>query len=159
MLRQAGEKDFDFLYSLYMHPLVNRYLLYEKMDAVSFRPIMKELLDKVQIFIYENNSVATGMCKLVPQQYRDAHKIYLGGLAIHPDHAGKGEGTRMMEEIINYCREKNFLRIELSVAMENEKAIRLYERSGFVKEGVMKKFTYLKEEDKFLDEVMMAFLF
>jgi RimJ/RimL family protein N-acetyltransferase len=159
MLRQAGEKDFYFIFGLYMHPLVNRYLLYEKMDAVSFRPIMQELLDKGQLFIYENNGLTTGMCKLVPQQYRDAHKIYLGGFAIHPDYAGMGEGTRMMEEIIDYCRKKNFLRVELSVAEENEKAIRLYERSGFVKEGVMKKFTFLKSENKYLDEVMMAFLF
>jgi putative acetyltransferase len=64
----------------------------------------------------------------------------------------------MMEEIIAYCRQKNFLRIELSVATENEKAIRLYEKAGFVKEGVMKRFTYLKSENRFLDEVMMACL-
>lgn len=87
-----------------MHPQVNRYLLYEMMDKDAFRPIALELLGKKQIFIYENDGKLVGMCKLVPQQYRDAHKIYLGGLAIHPDHAGKGEGTRMMEEIIAYCK-------------------------------------------------------
>jgi putative acetyltransferase len=95
----------------------------------------------------------------VPQQFRDAHKVYLGGLAIHPDKSGKGEGAKMMEEIITFCKQNNFLRVELSVSTENEKAIRLYERSGFVKEGVMKKFTYLESENKFLDEVMMALIF
>jgi putative acetyltransferase len=158
MLRLATENDFDFVYQLYMHPLVNRYLLYEMMEAEDFRPIAQELFDKKQIFIYENENKPAGMCKLVPQHYRDAHKVYLGGLAIHPDNAGKGEGGKMMEEIIAYCRKKNFLRIDLSVSTENEKAIRLYERSGFVKEGLMKKFTYLKSENKFLDEVMMACL-
>ena len=51
-----------------------------------------------------------------------------------------------------------FLRIELSVASINEKAIRLYEKAGFEKEGILKKFTYLESEKKFLDEVMMAYL-
>jgi putative acetyltransferase len=64
----------------------------------------------------------------------------------------------MMQDIIDYVKQNGFLRIELSVASINEKAIRLYERAGFVKEGVLKKFTYLKSEDKFLDEVMMAYL-
>jgi RimJ/RimL family protein N-acetyltransferase len=158
MLRPATDNDFDFIYRLYMHPLVNRYLLYETMEAGAFKPIARELLEKKQIFIYESEGRATGMCKLVPQQHRDAHRVYLGGLAIHPDHAGKGEGKKMLEEIVDYCRQNNFLRIELTVAAENEKAIHLYEKAGFVKEGLMKKFTFLKSENKFLDEVMMALL-
>jgi putative acetyltransferase len=98
------------------------------------------------------------MCKLVPQQHRNAHVLYLGGVAVHPFFAGKGEGIKMMQDIIDYAKQKGFLRIELSVASINEKAIRLYEKAGFVKEGVLKKFTYLKNENKFLDEVMMAYL-
>jgi len=35
----------------------------------------------------------------------------------------------------------------------------LYEKAGFVKEGVLKKYTWLKNENKFLDEVMMAYLY
>jgi len=65
----------------------------------------------------------------------------------------------MLQEIIDHVKEKMFLRIELSVASVNGKAIRLYEKAGFVKEGVLKNFTYLKSENKFLDEVMMAYLF
>jgi RimJ/RimL family protein N-acetyltransferase len=159
MLRQAGEKDFDYIFDLYMHPLVNRYLLYEKMDAVSFRPIMQELLDKGQLFIYENNGVATGMCKLVPQQHRNAHIVYVGGLAIHPDFTGKGEGMKMMQDIITWAKENGFLRIELSTSTDNEKAIGLYTKAGFEKEGILKKFSFLEEKNIYLDEVVMAYLF
>lgn len=159
MLRKAIAEDFRFLYDLYMHPQVNRHLLYEQMDADSFLPIFNELLEKECLFIYENNDTAVGMCKLVPQLYRLSHVVYLGGLAIHPSHSGKGEGMKMIQEIIDYIKEKKFLRVELSVASENEKAIKLYEKAGFVKEGLLKKFTYLKSENKFLDEVMMAYLF
>jgi putative acetyltransferase len=158
MIRKATNKDFDFIYELYMHPQINRWLLYEQMDADSFLPIFNELLLKEILFVYENDGIPTGMCKLVPQYYRNSHIVYLGGLAIHPFFAGKGEGLIMLQEIKEYTMQKGFLRIELSVAAINEKAIRLYEKAGFVKEGVLKKFTYLKSENKFLDEVMMAYL-
>jgi RimJ/RimL family protein N-acetyltransferase len=99
------------------------------------------------------------MFKLVQLEHRSAHVGYLGGLAIHPDFAGKGYGKKMMEAIIELGRQINLLRMELSADVINEKAVTLYEKAGFVKEGVLKKYTWLKNENKFLDEVMMAYLY
>jgi RimJ/RimL family protein N-acetyltransferase len=158
MIREAQEADFDFMYELYMHPQINPWLLYEMMDKASFQPIYKELLGRRVLYVYESNGTAAGMCKLVPQQYRNAHILYLGGVGIHPLFAGKGEGINMLQDVILFAKQKGFKRIELSVASINERAIHLYEKAGFVKEGLLKNFTYLKSEDRFLDEVMMAFL-
>lgn len=158
MIRKATTSDFDFIYSLYMHPQINPYLLYEMMDAAEFKPIFDELFNKDVLYIFEDNNTAVGMFKLVPLLYRNAHIAYLGGLAIHPSFAGKGHGLTMLNEITAYAKQQGFLRVELSVATINEKAIRLYEKAGFVKEGVFRKFTYLKSENRFLDEVMMAWL-
>ena len=46
--------------------------------------------------------------------------------------------------------------MELTVATSNEKAIRLYEHHGFEKEGVLKNYSYLKEEGIYLDEWVMG---
>lgn len=159
MIRKATSKDFDFIYHLYMHPQVNSFLLYEQMDAGSFLQIFNKLMEKDVLYIYENSGTLTGMCKLVPQQYRNSHIVYLGGVAIHPSFAGKGEGKKMIREIMDYIKQSGFLRVELSVASINEKAIHLYEKAGFAREGLLKNFTYLKSENKFLNEVMMAYLF
>lgn len=158
MLRQATDTDLDFVYELYMHQQINPFLLYEQMEINDFKPVFEDLTKKKVLFVFEDDSVPTGMCKLVPQQYRNSHIVYLGGIAIHPFFAGKGEGIKMMNDIIDFAKQNGFLRIELSVASINEKAIRLYEKAGFVKEGLLKKFTYLKSENKYLDEVMMAYL-
>lgn len=158
MIRKATTDDFDFIYELYMHPQNNPFLLYEQMHTNAFLPIFNGLQSKGLLYIYEVDSIQTGMCKLVPQQHRNSHIVYLGGLAIHPFFGGKGEGKKMMEDIIDHVRQQGFLRIELSVAVSNEKAIRLYEKVGFVKEGILKKYTHLKAENKFIDEVMMACL-
>jgi putative acetyltransferase len=159
MIRKATIKDQDFLYELYMHPSINPYLLYEPMDAVTFSPILEELVQKNLIHIYyKEDNTAIGMFKLVPHTYRSAHIVYLGGVAIHPLFAGKGFGQQMMKAIIEYAMSIGFLRIELSVAVTNKNAINVYEKVGFVKEGIMKKYTYLKKADIFIDEVLMSFV-
>lgn len=158
MITKADKKDFDFIYELYMHPQINPYLLYEPMDVTAFLPIFEELINKQVLFVYEDETKKIGMCKLVPQQHRNAHILYLGGVGIVVSQSGKGYGLNMLQEIKEYARINNFLRIELSVATLNERAIQLYEKAGFVKEGILKKFTYLKKEDKYLDEVLMACL-
>lgn len=158
MLRPANTSDFYFVYELYMHPQINPWLIYELMDKESFLPIFEELVAKKILFIYESNNEPAGMCKLVPQHHRVAHIVYLGGVAIHPVFRGQGHGLKMLEEVKEYLTQKGFLRIELSVAIINDKAIKLYEKAGFVKEGILKRYSYMKSENKFIDEVMMAYL-
>lgn len=158
MIRLATQDDFDYIYGLYMHPQVNPFLLYETMEPGAFRPIYDDLLSKGVKYVFEVDANPVGMCKLVPLQHRNAHIVYLGGVAIDPVYAGKGYGLTLMQEIIAFSQHQGFLRIELSVATINEKAIRLYEKAGFVQEGVLRKFSFLRSENRFLDEAVMSFL-
>jgi putative acetyltransferase len=158
VIRKATEDDFEFVYGLYMHPQVNPFLLYEMMSPEEFRPAFDALLHKDVKYIYENDESPVGMFKLVPNSYRSGHVVYLGGLAIHPDFAGKGYGLSMMEEIIQYAEQCGFLRIELSVYTDNHKAHRLYEKAGFEKEGILRKLSYLKSKNVFVDEVLMSWI-
>ncbi|HNP23618.1 MAG TPA: GNAT family protein [Panacibacter sp.] len=158
MIRKATAADFNYLYKLYMHPQVNPFLLYEMMDANSFKPIFDELLSKGVKYVFEYGGEPIGMFKLIPLQYRNAHIAYLGGVAIDPAFAGRGYGFTMLTEAIAYAKAIGLLRVELSVATGNQKAIALYEKAGFEKEGVFKKFSYLKSEDRYVDEAFMAWL-
>lgn len=159
MIRKVTSGDFNFVYELYMHPQTNRFLLYEPMTPEKFEPIFNDLLSREILFIYNNENLPSGMFKLVRHLYRNDHIGYLGSVAIYPGFAGKGLGYKMLQEIIELGKQIGLLRIELSTATSNEKAMRLYEKAGFRKEGILKKYTYLKSENLFLDEVMMAYLF
>ena len=158
MIRKMTQEDFHFIYELYMYPGVNKYLLYEPMAEADFSPIFADLLQKQIIYIFENGGAPEGMFKFVPYAFRSSHVAYLGGLAIHPSSSGKGMGTQMMNEIKDFAKEKGIRRIELSTAVINEKAIRLYEKAGFQKEGILRKYTWLEAENQYLDEVMMSWL-
>lgn len=159
MIRKALTLDFEFFYMLYMHEQTNPYLLYEMMDRHSFQPIWSDLLQKQVLYVFEHDNNGVGMFKLIQLQHRNAHIAYLGGVAIHPDFAGKGLGNTMLQEIIELGKTMHLLRIELSTATSNERAIYLYEKLGFKKEGVLRNYTYLAGENRFLDEVMMSYLY
>ena len=159
MIRNITESDFDFIFELYMHPKTNPFLLYELMPKVEFQSIFSELLSQNILYIFSENEQNTGMFKLIPYLHRTSHISYLGGLAIHPNFAGKGFGSKMIEAILDLGKQKGLKRIELSTATFNEKAIKLYEKHGFAAEGILKNYTFLKSENQFVDEQLMAYLY
>jgi L-phenylalanine/L-methionine N-acetyltransferase len=158
MYRKATLADFDFAYDMYMHPIINPHLLYEQMSADDFRPIYEKLIAADIFYLFEENNEPVGMFKLIPQTYRSAHVAYLGSFAINPTFAGKGLGTKMLMAIIELSKQTGIKRIELSAGVQNIKAIALYKKCGFEEEGVLRKFTYFKSEDRYIDEMMMSYI-
>lgn len=159
MLRKALPDDLDFIYNLYMHPQVNPWLLYEPMGKEDFKGIYEDLLLRGVKYVFSVKGTDTGMVKIVPNTYRSAHVAYIGGLAIDPAFAGQGHGKKMMQEIIAFTSALGFKRLELTVDIINKRAIGLYKQAGFLQEGILKKYTYLATDDKYLDEILMAYLF
>ena len=60
-----------------------------------------------------------------------------------PELWGKGYGQEGMELALGFAfRELNLYRVQLSVFSYNERAIRLYEKLGFQREGVFREFLH-----------------
>ncbi len=58
------------------------------------------------------------------------------GLGLRPDLTGQGRGGAFLAEILSFVRENySFETIRMEVASFNRRAIRVYERAGFVKTG------------------------
>lgn len=59
------------------------------------------------------------------------------GICVHPDAQGTGVGRDLMSEMLNMADNwLNIIRLELSVASTNDRAITLYQKMGFVQERV-----------------------
>ena len=159
MISIATAAHFPFLYRLYMHPVTNPWLLYEVQPMEEFLPELRMLTERQMLYIYSHEGEAVGMFKLQPMKHRNSHIVYLGGVAIDPDHAGRGLGTDMIRSAVDLARTKGFKRMELTVATTNERAIRLYERAGFRFEGVLRDYSYLASEDRYIDEQVMGLIF
>lgn len=77
------------------------------------------------------------------------------GVMVHKDYQNNGVGTALMKALIDIADNWLILvRIELTVFEDNEKAICLYEKFGFEKEGI-KKLAGIRN-GKYTNEILMA---
>lgn len=85
---------------------------------------------------------------------RRAHCAEIG-MSVHDDFQGQGIGSRLMAAAVELA--ENWLhitRLELTVFTDNAPAIRLYEKFGFEKEGVLR--AYAIREGQLTDVYTMA---
>lgn len=77
------------------------------------------------------------------------------GMAIRDDWQGKGAGSALMAAAMDLADNwLNLSRIELEVYTDNESAIHLYKKFGFVVEGTLKNFAY--RDGQFVNVFTMA---
>jgi GNAT superfamily N-acetyltransferase len=62
-------------------------------------------------------------------EYRPA-EIYLARIEIHPDHQGQGIGAGLIQELIEYARQRD-QHLTLDVLTVNRRALAFYQRHGF----------------------------
>lgn len=78
------------------------------------------------------------------------------GMGLLPHVRGQGLGRRLMEATIERARAQGIERIELEVFASNTRAMGLYEKLGFVREGVKRRARKL--DGDYDDDVLMALL-
>lgn len=77
------------------------------------------------------------------------------GLFVHTDYQNMGVGSALLKTLLDLADNWLMLvRVELTVFADNERAIHLYEKLGFEKEG-LKRMTTVRN-GKYADEYMMA---
>ncbi|SFJ61638.1 Protein N-acetyltransferase, RimJ/RimL family [Halobacillus dabanensis] len=136
------------------------YLLFGKGERKWSVEQVEELLEKLEqaetsiIFLSEEEEEILG------------HVTVLGGGAPRNGHVGnvitgvlqkkKGTGmaTKLFNHLFKWALEVGITRLELTVMVHNERAIRFYERMGFEKEGVKRNSLVVRGTP--VDEYMMA---
>jgi putative acetyltransferase len=86
--------------------------------------------------------------------HRRSHAAHLG-MAVHDDFAGRGVGTALLAAVVDLAeRWWNIRRLELNVYTDNARAIALYERFGFEREGVHRAYAW--RDGSYVDSLAMA---
>lgn len=78
------------------------------------------------------------------------------GMGIIPAYRGNRLGQRLMEAALNAANDVGLIRIELFVHADNARAIALYERVGFRREGVERRGTLI--DGRFIDSIRLALM-
>ena len=156
--RLAQIIDFDFVYDIYMDEEANPYLTFDYMEREAFTEIYSRLLQTNTLYIAEDEGERVGTYRLIPKENRQAHCLYLGSFGVKPSAKGKGYGYRILEALKEDSQKQGFVRLELTVDINNERAIHTYQKAGFEIEGRIRKSYKLASTGQYYDEYLMAVL-
>lgn len=106
----------------------------------------------ISVFI-EDKLVGNAAINCVSERIKLCHRATIG-IALIKEVWGMGIGTLLMNEIIDTAKRIGYEQLELEVAAENKKAIRLYEKFGFKKYGVRNNAFKLKS-GLYYSEILM----
>ena len=79
---------------------------------------------------------------------------YVGECFVEPSYRGHGIGLRLIQATLAQAQVAGFVRVELDVHADNARAITLYEKVGFVREGVARDAVFVDGE--YRDAINMA---
>jgi putative acetyltransferase len=87
-------------------------------------------------------------------RHRRSHAASLG-MAVHDAYAGRGAGTALLAALVDLAdRWWNVTRLELEVYADNARAIALYERFGFEREGLLRAHAF--RDGAYVDTIPMG---
>lgn len=90
-----------------------------------------ENMDNILILIAWHGEHAVGFLQMT-RHWADPQAGYINLLNVHPEHRGRGIGTRLLKAALRKAVEEGLLRVDLHTWGGNERALRLYKKLGFM---------------------------
>ena len=161
IFRKATEKDaqgyFDVLQKVDSE---TKFMLFEPGERTGTVESLTKRLKSFEdsetdaLLVAEDEGAIVGFlaCLGAPQR-RTRHRFNVV-IGVAKSHWGQGVGAGLMRLMDEWAKEKDRKKAELTVVASNERAIRLYEKNGFVREGLRKNGLFI--DGQFVDELYMA---
>jgi ribosomal-protein-alanine N-acetyltransferase len=101
--------------------------------------------------VAEENGKIVGYVIGLVRKWGEGHVV---SLAVHPKQRRKGVATALMKELLRRFSDKGLKAARLEVRVSNEAAIKLYEKLGFKRVGIIERY-YADGEDAYLMVVQL----
>lgn len=124
------------------------------LDAKTFSQLIEQLGTSDRLLVASREDEVAGFLLFQRQPGRSIHVAALG-MGVSSAMAGHGIGTMLLRSAILMAEDWFAIsRLELQVDTENERAIDLYKRHGFIVEGVLRQRIF--REGRLIDVLMMG---
>ena len=107
-------------------------------------------------FIALSGSQVVGWCDILVKRLKTLKHSGALGLGVLPSHRRLGVGGALLARTLDMAKDRGLTRVELFVRTDNERAIRLYEKHGFVKEGLLRR--HVRIGGTYRDSYLMSLL-
>ena len=155
LIRAAEPEDMADLTEAWNQPLAVRGTLQVPFTSVDARRRRFEAHSSSTRLVAVIDGKAIGMIFLgVEESRRRAHCGSIG-MAVHDAYAGRGAGSALMAAVVDQADKwLNLRRLELNVYADNARAIAVYERFGFEREGLFRAYAW--RDGEYVDSIAMS---
>ena len=145
IIRRLEPSDYEAMQKVFAGPRVTWGTLQQPYPSVeSWRKRLTEIPESQFWLAAMVGDEMAGQLEIqtTPNHPRRKHVGQLG-MAVRDDFQGKGVGTALMRAAVDMADNwLDLLRLELGVFVDNEPAVRLYQRFGFVIEGTLTRYAF-----------------
>ena len=110
--------------------------------------------EESMVLVAEADADVVGNVLVSVDRGRATEHIGVLSICVAADWRDVGIGTELVSGAQAWARERGLRKLSLGVFPDNERAIAVYERRGFVREGVRRQ--QYRSNDEFRDELLMA---
>jgi GNAT superfamily N-acetyltransferase len=134
-IEQATLEDLPFLTDLLMDLFASEEdFKPDRIKQMRGLRLILEQPNRGRIFVLKHHGMILGMVNILftISTAEGGFVLLLEDLVIHPDHRHLGFGGRLIEHVISYAKQKDFLRITLLADRMNELSRAFFRKHGFV---------------------------
>lgn len=128
-----SEKDSELLFQIVKHE--DEVFQEASVGNFNIKPFAK--YGKVFAMLYKKGKIEEPVSIIEVLRSFNGEKGYLYGVSAVPKYEKQGHTRKLLEYVINYLSENSINIIELTVGVNNERAIKMYKKSGFKVEKVL----------------------
>lgn len=159
-IRKIEKEDAESLFEMQFElDKETKYMLYEPNERPRNLNVIKGHIDSalngtnLLLVAEENKEVVGFLVGRRGQGTRVRHTVYIV-VGIREAYRGKGIGSEFFRQLDLWAKENSITRLELTVVIENEIALKLYKKNGFEIEGIKKNSMII--DGKYVDEYYMG---
>ena len=107
------------------------------------------------VLVAEADGAVVGNVLLLPEQSRVQDHVGTLSICVAAEWRDAGLGSALVARALAWATEHGLRKVQLSVFPDNARAIAVYERAGFVTEG-LRRMQFRASDGEFRDELLMA---
>jgi RimJ/RimL family protein N-acetyltransferase len=140
LVKQFSEEDILGIYEVckrnptYYHYLKTKPTFANIKDVFTELPPNKALEDKLFIGFYSENHLIALMDFVVG--YPDIHTVFIGWFMMNKEYQGRGTGTEIITEFLNYLKKEGYMYVELGYIKGNRESEQFWIKNSFKPTGV-----------------------
>ena len=160
-LRLAGCQDAEEIISVIKTNAPDRsYVLMEhygtKSEAVKKYICSMDFEKNLLIVAVAGNAVVGALSGIQMDGGKSPQTAHILNIGLHlvPAYRGLGIGSQMLDYAIDWAKERKFKKLEANIFTTNKKSLHLFERAGFIEEGMRHK--RIRIGNQYIDEVLLG---